>query len=177
MLLAFSTLNIQSLWLSVNTAGVPSIKTRLNEAAESRIALKRKGGGGFLSPKQPFMLFSSPPPLPHGFHNFSIFASSPSLGPLSSWLPHPGIDGPGAWIVTTVFSQDHPRPSPKIISQPQNEFTVLLIYQEMEYKISESEKKHDPISDLRSPKQHRHPEQIKSLPQNESGQTLSSSGG
>ena len=141
MLLAFSTLNIQSLWLSVNTAGVPSIKTPLNEAAESRIALEGKEGGPWS--QNSLSSFSSPPlPQAHGFHNFSIFASSPSLGPLSSWLPHPGIDGPGAWIVTTVFSQDHPRPSPKIISQPQNEFTVLLIYQEMEYKIMESEK-HD----------------------------------
>ena len=132
---------------------------------------------GVGSPKQLFMLFSSPLPSPLVDFIISIFASSPSLGPLSSWLPHPGIDGPGAWIVTTVFSQDHPRPSPKIISQPQNEFTVLLIYQEMEYKIMESEKKHHPISDLRSPNHHRHPEQIKSQPQNESRQTLSSDGG
>ena len=128
LLLAFSTLNIQSLWLSVNTGGVPSIKTRLNEAAESRIALKREGGSVAISSLSCFS--PPPPPLPHGFHNFSIFASSPSLGPVIL-APHPGIDGPGARIVTTVFSQDHPRPSPKIISQPpQNEFTSD---QEMEY--------------------------------------------
>ena len=138
---------------------------------QSRELLSR-GRRGFLVPKQPFMLFSPPPPPSwiSSFFNFCLVSISRAL---SSWLPHPGIDGPRAWIVTTVFSQDHPRPSPKIISQPQNEFTVLLIYPEMEYKMMESEKKHDPIC----PKHHRHPEQIKSLPQNESGQTLSSGGG